>query len=155
MLPGLALARSCWPKASRTAASSRKLGGVEFDQISFAPMLSPYRELVLPIFVALRPWGALYRGKRAVEPQGRDAFRICGGEDQAHRATFRPTVDGGPLGASRVHHGAHVAYSLFDGLLGVDAVGQSLAALVEDNDSSEGGLLRRCRAAGPSHETST
>ena len=88
--------------------------------------------------MALRPWGVLDRGKRAVEPQGRDALRICSGEHQAHRATFRPAVDSGPFGAGRVHHGAHVTDSFFEGLLG-DTIGESLATLVEDNDSSEGG----------------
>ena len=41
------------------------------------------------------------------------------------------------VGAGRVHHRAHVADALFEGLLG-DAIGEALAALVEDDDAREG-----------------
>jgi hypothetical protein len=43
----------------------------------------------------------------------------------------------GTARVGRVHHGAHVADPLLEGLLG-DTIGQALATLVEDDHASEG-----------------
>src|SRR5262249_38978479 len=46
------------------------------------------------------------------------------------------TMDGSALGAGRIHDGDDVARPLFEGLFG-DPVGESLTALVEDDDAGK------------------
>src|SRR5712671_382084 len=65
-------------------------------------------------------------------------MRVGSREHQAHRATFRPAVDGGTFGAGRVHHRADVIDPFFESKLG-DSIGESLAALVEYDYPRESG----------------
>src|SRR6266481_3481187 len=65
-------------------------------------------------------------------------MRVGGREHQAHRATFRPAIDGGALGSRRIHHRANIIDPFFESKFG-DSIGESLAALVEYDHSRESG----------------
>src|SRR5262245_19981182 len=113
-------------------------GRVEGNENALPPAGLEQAEYLVPALAADGPRPGRDAGEAAAQHERRRPLREGGREHQRHRAAFRPAEDRGPSGADRVHHGPYVADALLEGLL-ADAIGEALAALVEDDHARDGG----------------
>ena len=119
-------------------------GRALFESDGAAPVAPYLLEEVLALFGRRRPGVVGVADALGVGAHHDERERLLGigrREEAAHRAALGDAAERGALGADGVHDGAHVVHPLFERRQTVDghAVGETRAALVEEDEAREGG----------------